>query len=111
MLDKFTPKKWNTIFTTLTIEGVSSVNEEKRVVNRIDLKRIVKVWVKCLKSRLMPTTHTTMVSQERLVFLYVIVRELPIDVGSIIVKEIRDCAVKTHKTAALLFPYSSPAFM
>ena len=52
----------------------------------------------------MPTTHTTTVSQERLVLLYVIVRGLPIDVGSIIAQEIRDCAVKTHRTAALLFP-------
>ena len=52
----------------------------------------------------MPTTHTTTVSQERLVLLYVIVRGLPIDVSGIIEKEIRDCAVKNHKTAALLFP-------
>ena len=35
--------------------------------------------------------------------LYVIVRGLPIDVGSIIAKEIRDCAVKTPRTAAFLF--------
>ena len=52
----------------------------------------------------MPTTHTTTVSQERLVLLYVIVRGLPIYVGSIIEKEIRDCAIKKHKAAALLFP-------
>ncbi|KAH9750406.1 hypothetical protein KPL71_013870 [Citrus sinensis] len=62
--DKLTPKKWNTIFKTLTIEGASWVNEEGHVVNRIDLKPIAKVWVKFLKSRLMPTTHTTRVSQE-----------------------------------------------
>ncbi|KAH9779814.1 hypothetical protein KPL71_007852 [Citrus sinensis] len=86
--DKLTPKKWNTIFTTLTIEGASWANEEGHVVNRIDLKPVAKVWVKFLKSRLMPTTHTTTVSQERLVLLYVIVRGLPIDVGSIIAKEI-----------------------
>ncbi|KAH9697093.1 hypothetical protein KPL71_023468 [Citrus sinensis] len=102
--DKLTPKKWNTIFTTLTIEGASWANEEGRVVNKIDLKPIAKVWVKFLKSRLMPTTYTTTVSQERLVLLYVIVQGLPIDVGSIIAKEIRDCAVKTYRTAALLFP-------
>ncbi|KAH9802438.1 hypothetical protein KPL71_001384 [Citrus sinensis] len=60
--------------------------------------------VKFLKSRLMPTTHTTTVSQERLVLLYVLVQGLPIDVGSIIAKEIRECAVMTHRTAALLFP-------
>ncbi|KAH9781044.1 hypothetical protein KPL71_008308 [Citrus sinensis] len=63
--EKLTPKKWNTIFTTLTIEGASWANEEGHVVNRIDLKHIAKVWVKFLKSRLMPTTHTTTFSQER----------------------------------------------
>ena len=103
MLDKLTPKKCNTIFTTFTIELASWANEEGRVVNSIDLKPIAKVWVKFLKSRLMPTTHTTTVSQERLVLLYVIVRGLLINVGSIIVKEIRNCAVKTHRTAAMLF--------
>ena len=96
LLDKLTPKKWNIIFTTLTIEGASWANEEGRIVNRIDLKPIAKVWVKFQKSKLMPTTHTTTVSQERLVLLYVIIRGLPIDVGSIIVKEIRDCAGETH---------------
>ena len=101
--DKLTPKKWTTIFTTLTIEGASWVNEEGRVVNMIDLKPIAKVWVKFLKSRLMPTTHTTMVLQERLVLLYVLVRGLPIDVGSIIAKEIQEYAAKTHRTTALLF--------
>ena len=35
--------------------------------------------------------------------LYAIVRGLSIDVGSIVAKEIRDCAVKNHKTVALLF--------
>ena len=70
----------------------------------IDLTTIAKVWVKFLKSRLMPTTHTTTVSQERLILMYVIVKGLPIDVGSIIEKEIRDCAIKNHKAATLLFP-------
>ena len=104
MRDKLTKKKWNTIFKTLTIEGASWVNEEGHVVNRIDLTPIAKVWVKFLKSRLMPTTHTTTVSQDRLVLLYVIVRGHPIDVSSIIAQEIRDCAFKTHRIAALLFP-------
>ena len=62
------------------------------------------MWLKFLKSRLVPTTHTTTVSQERLILLYAIVRGLPIDVESIIEKEIRDCAIKKPKVAALLFP-------
>ena len=52
----------------------------------------------------MSTTHTTTVSQERLVILYVIVRGLPIDIRIIIEKEIKECAMKKHKTTALLFP-------
>ncbi|KAH9792219.1 hypothetical protein KPL71_004032 [Citrus sinensis] len=94
--DKLTPKKWNTIFTTLTMEGASWANEEGRVVNRIDLKPIAKVWVKFLKSRLMPTTHTTTVSQERLVLLYVIVQGFPIDVVSGVRLDARDEHVKNN---------------
>ncbi|KAH9802215.1 hypothetical protein KPL71_001288 [Citrus sinensis] len=94
LCDKLTPKKWTTIFTTLTIEGASWANEEGRVVNRIDLKPIAKVWVKILKSRLMPTTHTTTVSQERLVSLNVLVRGLPIDVVSDVRLDARDDRVK-----------------
>lgn len=61
------------------------MNEEGRVVNRIDLKPIAKVWVKFVKFKLMLTTHTTIVSQDRLILLYVI---LAINVGKIIEKEI-----------------------
>ena len=35
--------------------------------------------------------------------MYVIVKGLPIDVGIIIEKEIRECAMKKHKTTILLF--------
>ena len=70
----------------------------------IDLKPIVKVWIKFLKSRLMLTIHTTMVSQDRLILLYAIVKRLAIDVGKIIEKEIRDCAMKKQKLVVLLFP-------
>ena len=104
LLEKLTPQRWNKIFTTLTVKGASWANEEGCVINRIDLTPIAKVWVKFLKSRLMPTIHTTTVSQERLVLLYVLVKGLPIDVRSIIENEIQDCAMKNHKAAALLFP-------
>lgn len=76
-----------------------------RMINRIDLKLIAKVWVKFLKSRLMPATHNTTVSQDRLMLLYVIVYGLPINVGAIIEREIKECAMKKHKTTALLFPF------
>lgn len=65
---------------------------------------VVKEFYANLVSPDQPTTHTTTVSQEMLVLLYVIVRGLPIDIGSIFAQEIQDCAVKTQRTAALLFP-------
>lgn len=42
-------------------------------------------------------------SQERLVLLYVLIRGLPIDVGTILEMEIRECTMKQHKNTALLF--------
>ena len=80
------------------------MNEEGGVVNRIDLKQIAKAWVKFLKSRLMPTTNTTTISQDRLILLYAIVKGLAINVGKIIEQEIKKCATKKQKSATLLFP-------
>lgn len=96
-------KKWGEVFKTLTIAGNEWMNEEGRVVNKIDLKSIAKVWMKFLKSRLMRTTHTTTVSQDRLILLYAIVKGLTIDVGKIVEQEIRECATKKQKSIALLF--------
>ena len=104
LIANMTDKTWNKVLKALTIEGTPWANEEGRVINRIDIKLVAKVWVKFLKYRMMPTTHTTTVSQERLVLLYVIVQGLPLDVGAIIQREIRECAMKQHKTITLLFP-------
>ena len=105
MVENTTAKKWSDVLKTLMVEGSSWLNEEGIVVNRIDLKLVAKVWIKILKSQLIPTTHTTTVSHERLILLYAILKGLPIDVGKIIWREIRECAVKKkHKTATLLFP-------
>lgn len=68
-----TTQKWNKVLKIVTVKGGSWANEEGRVINRIDLKLIAKVWIKFLKSRLMPTILTTTISQKRLALLYVIV--------------------------------------
>ena len=60
--ENMTVKKWGEVFKTLTIQGSEWMNKKSRVVNRIELIPIAKVWVKFLKSRLMPTTHTTTTS-------------------------------------------------
>ena len=56
LVENMTTKRWSDVLKTLTVEGSSWLNEEGRVVNRIDLKLVAKVWVKFLKSRLMSTT-------------------------------------------------------
>lgn len=73
-------------------------------MNRIDLKSNAKVWVKFLKSHLMPTIHATIVSHDKLILVYAIVKGLIIDVGKVIEKEIRECALKKQKITALFFP-------
>lgn len=72
-------------------------------MNRIDLKPNAKVSVKILKSHLMPTTHATIVSHDKLILLYAIVKGLIIDVGKVIEKEIGECALKKQKFTALFF--------
>lgn len=69
MVESMTPKKRNSVLKTFTVEGSPWASEEGRVINRIDLKPVAKIWVKFMKSRLMSKTHTTTVSQERLILL------------------------------------------
>lgn len=68
------------MFKTLNVEGSEWVNKEARIVNMIDLKSIVKF----LKSMLMPTTHATTVSQDRLLLLFAIVKALTINIRRVI---------------------------
>lgn len=91
------------MFRTLTEPRSERMTEDGRLISRINLKPIAKVWVKFLKSQLMLTTHTTIVLQERLILLYAIVKGLVIDVGKDIEREIRDYAMKKQKYVALLF--------
>ena len=66
------------VFKTLIVQGSEWINEGT-MANRIDLNLIPTIWVKFLTSRLMPTTHTTTVFQDRLIHLYTIVKGLTID--------------------------------
>ena len=52
----------------------------------------------------MPTTHTTIISQDRLILLYAIVKGLAIDVRKLIEKEIWKCLIKKQKSTTLSFP-------
>lgn len=60
--------------------------------------------MKVLKFRPIPKTHTTIVSQYRLLLLYAIMKGLTIDIGKVIEQEVRYYATKKQKSTALLFP-------
>ena len=104
-IENITVKKWGggREFKTLIVQDSAWMNDEERVVNMIELKPIAKVWMIFLKSKLIPTTHTTIVSQDWLILLYALVKGLTKDVRKIIGKEIKRCVIKKQKTTALLF--------
>lgn len=60
------------------------------------------VWLYFVKSRLMPTTHDSSVSADRMLLLYAMFAGLKINVGKLIVDEIYRCSMK--KTGKLFFP-------
>ena len=60
------------------------------------------IWLNFLKCRLMPTTHDTTVSQERVLLLYCLLAGLSINVGRLICRQITSCAKK--KKGKLFFP-------
>ena len=111
IVENMTAKKWSVVLKTLTVEGSSWLNKEGIVVNRIDLKLVAKIWAKFLNSQLIPTTHTTTVSHERLILLYAIIKGVPIDVGKIMEREISEFLVKNTKFPLYCFPHSSPTFV
>ena len=43
MVENMIVKKWSDVLRTLKVEGSSWLNEEGRVVNRVDLKPVAKV--------------------------------------------------------------------
>ena len=49
IVENMTAKNLSDVLETLTVEGSSQLNEEGRVVNRIDLKPGAKVWEIFLK--------------------------------------------------------------
>ena len=66
------------------------------------LKPHAKVWYHFLKFRLMPFTHVQTISRDRMLLLFSILNEKSINVGNIIVEEIRYCAPRN--SGSLFFP-------
>ncbi|MFQ6643391.1 hypothetical protein Gotur_018656 [Gossypium turneri] len=61
------------------------------------LKLVAKVWFYFVCYNFMPISHSSTISMEQMLLLYVILTEKSINVGKIILKEIHDCAKKRQK--------------
>lgn len=71
---------------------------DRYMIERHSLKLECHIWVSFLKSRLMPTVHTTIVRKERLLLLYSIMIGRKIDVSQIIREEVHKCAQKNPRS-------------
>ncbi|MFQ6629105.1 hypothetical protein Gotur_008332 [Gossypium turneri] len=63
------------------------------------LKPVAKVWFYFVHYSFMPISHSSTISMECMLLLYVILTEKSINVGKIILKEIHDCAKKNAGSA------------
>ncbi|KAK5826165.1 hypothetical protein PVK06_021077 [Gossypium arboreum] len=68
------------------------------------LTPLAKVWFYFIRFNLMPSSHGATISLERMVLLYSILTGKTIDVGKIILREIRNCAVK--RSGPVHFPFT-----
>ncbi|KAJ4715373.1 Retrovirus-related Pol polyprotein from transposon 17.6 [Melia azedarach] len=75
---------------------------EKRTVMQTTLTPAARVWYHFIKFRLRPTTHDDTVSQSRILLIYALLIGLSINIGSIILAEMRKCISKA--VGQLYFP-------
>ncbi|MCQ7416365.1 hypothetical protein NP118_23445 [Salmonella enterica] len=75
---------------------------QKRTFQSAYLNKEANTWMGFIRQRLLPTTHDSTVSRERILLAFAILRSLSIDVGKIICNEIACCWKK--KVGKLFFP-------
>ena len=68
------------------------------------LTPLAKVWFYFIRFSFKPSSHGTMISLERMVLLYSILTGKTIDVGKIILREIRNCTVR--RSGPAYFPFT-----
>lgn len=83
----------NAVVREVGIEGAQwrLSKTEKQTFQAAYLKREANTWLGFVKLRLLPTTHDSTVSQDRVLLVFAILKSLSIDVGKIIYSEIHNC--------------------
>ena len=84
----------DTIKASLCAPGTIRANpgDEKSSVLAGKLRKKAKVWLNFVMAKLLPTTHVTEVTIERLIFVFALISGLSIDVGRIIHEQIYNSA-------------------
>ncbi|KAK8275989.1 hypothetical protein V6Z12_D10G170900 [Gossypium hirsutum] len=75
---------------------------ESHSCRREYLKPVENVWFYFVRYNFMPISHSSIISMERMLLLYAILKKKSINVGKIILKDIYDCSKK--KVGIAYFP-------
>ncbi|KAJ4715100.1 Retrovirus-related Pol polyprotein from transposon 17.6 [Melia azedarach] len=99
-----TEEQINEALQLTTKEGTQWIvsTTEKRTVMRTALTPAARVWYHFIKFHLRPTTHDDTVSQSRILLIYALLIGLSINIGRIILAEMRKCISKA--AGQLYFP-------
>ncbi|KAJ4717211.1 Retrovirus-related Pol polyprotein from transposon 17.6 [Melia azedarach] len=99
-----TEEQINEALQLTTKEGTQWIvsSTKKRTVMQTALTPAARVWYHFIKFRLRPTTHNDTVSQSRILLIYALLIGLSINIGRIILAEMRKCISKA--AGQLYFP-------
>ncbi|KAK5842350.1 hypothetical protein PVK06_004691 [Gossypium arboreum] len=94
------------ILEKLTVPGSKWTVSKQRIhtCRRESLTPLAKVWFYFIRTSLMPSSHGTTISLERIVLLYSILTGKTIVVGKIILREMRNCT--TRCSGPIYFPFT-----
>ncbi|KAK5802726.1 hypothetical protein PVK06_030344 [Gossypium arboreum] len=106
LMSNIKPENLHEILEELTVPGSKWIVSRQgfHTCRREYLTPLTKVWFYFILFSLMPSSHGTTISSERMVLLYSILTGKTIDVEKIILREIRNCAVRHFGPA--YFPFT-----
>ncbi|KAH1064150.1 hypothetical protein J1N35_029137, partial [Gossypium stocksii] len=106
LMSNIKPEKLQEILEELTVPGSkwSMSKQGIHTCRREYLTPLTNVWFYFIRFSLMPSSHGTTISLERMVLLYSILTGKTIDVGKIILREIWNCA--TRRLGPAYFPFT-----
>ncbi|KAK5811604.1 hypothetical protein PVK06_026953 [Gossypium arboreum] len=100
------PKNLQEILKELTVLGSKWTVSKQGIhtCRKEYLTPLAKAWFNFIRFSLMPSSHGTTISLERMVLFYWILTRKTIDVGKIMLREMRNCAVR--RSGPTYFPFT-----